>query len=98
MKLHQCSICGHVDAWGPEWSYYSSLALEDAAPYLAPRVCSKKCADELQKRMDAKTIILPKINSKSGFFSKPPQGYTGQPSAEELFRLYNVERAIIKQP
>lgn len=61
-------------------------------------MCAKKCADELQRRIDAKTIILPKINSKSGNVSKSPQGYTGQPSEKELLRLYNVERAINKQP
>ena len=96
MRLHQCSICDHVDAWSEKWSIYSSLALGESAPYLVPRLCSKQCADVFQKGLDEATIILPKINSKNGNISMPQQGYKGQPNEDEVLRLYNVERAVIK--
>ena len=46
-RHHICSHCGHVDDWGPSWSWYGS---EDDIE--AGRRVIKACCDECRQRLE----------------------------------------------
>jgi len=46
VQVHICAHCGHVDAWGPTWSWYGSLEdLERGARVV------KACCDECRQAL-----------------------------------------------
>ena len=67
VKYH-CDICGKDDFWGPEWSRFSSIALDEACPDDVPTACSEKCRDELDKKIKTREFILPKLKMDAGGF------------------------------
>ena len=65
----KCDICQTVDYWGPTWSQYGSIAMEDGCPEDIPTVCSDYCMRIFDGRLRRGEIKLPKL-SKGG-----PAGY-----------------------
>jgi len=70
---YECDICGKVDSWSKGWAQYSSILL-DGFPGLVPTVCSDVCIKEFERRLESKTIVLPKI-SRDGRIIKKGKGY-----------------------
>lgn len=61
---HKCDICGRLGFYGEEgfdWSRYTSLLLDECCPDDVPEACSEKCKAELQRRIGAGEMVLPKI-------------------------------------
>ena len=52
---------GFYNEQGFAWQRYSSILLDDMSPKDAPEGCSEKCVVELQRRIGAGEIVLPKI-------------------------------------
>jgi hypothetical protein len=78
---YRCDICGRVGVWDEgTWRRYSSHLHDETVPQeQLPHVCSDACATELDRRITAGLIELPKLRVRkgSGFavVVKPGRGY-----------------------
>lgn len=47
--IHECTVCGHRDAWRDSWQWYGSWALlDDSKPIV--KICSEGCRVEAVRR------------------------------------------------
>ncbi len=60
-KKYLCDICGKVDFWDENWSWYGSIAMEEICIDDIPTACSKTCKQELDARISDGRIKLPQI-------------------------------------
>jgi hypothetical protein len=58
---YKCDICGKVDSWSDEWSWYGSEVFLECCPDDIPMACSTKCRMELQRRVLKGSIKLPEL-------------------------------------
>ncbi len=91
MKLWQCSMCDKVGLWGPEWTAFSSLLIDDECPRNRVVACSKTCEEKAELGHNLGTIMLPKIKliGYSARVVRGPVGYKPQPSQLELIKKWN---------
>jgi hypothetical protein len=77
-RIHRCDICGKVEPWGPTWTRYTSLMHDETCrAEEIPSACSEPCHVELERRVTAGEIALPKLRSAGyySYVSKPGKGY-----------------------
>lgn len=72
-RLHTCSVCGKVAAWGKGWSWYGSLLQYDHAPESVEKMCSSACrkkhvprASKAHKQAleEARKVRYPRVHDK----------------------------------
>ena len=64
---YQCDVCHKVDVWGPEWSKYSSLDLDETCPGDVPTACSDACAQTMLDNIRSGKWKLPKLQSNGHY-------------------------------
>lgn len=85
-KLIKCCECGKVDFQSKGFRRWSSLALDENAPHLAPWFC-KDCQSKAPDA--ARMPILGKLIHGAYFnVKKAKNGYDEQPPQERLIREY----------
>lgn len=62
--LWKCDICGKIDFWSDDWSYYGSIIHQETCPGELPCSCSEKCKKELQEKINAGDIQLPILRNE----------------------------------
>ncbi len=79
-KTYKCSVCGNVDQWGPTWSRYSSIDLDETCPNDVPYACCDACAEVVGEKLLTGEWKLPRLSS-SGWYrtvSHKHEGYKSQ--------------------
>lgn len=91
IRLHQCAICGRVDAWGEGWTSFGSPALEEEDGAAVARLCSDFCKAKFTAGLESRSITVPEVKYR-GYAVKITgnvKGYERQPEQKALLEIYN---------
>ncbi|HSH24946.1 MAG TPA: hypothetical protein VLA13_05350 [Massilibacterium sp.] len=66
VTIYTCDICGRSSEWDKNWSRYSSILMDEVCPDLVPHVCSDRCRDELDAKIESGEIKLPVLRKPHG--------------------------------
>lgn len=61
-RRYRCDACGRVDVWGPDWSFFGSIILEETCPDLLPHVCSEACREIADAKLASGEWKLPVLS------------------------------------
>ena len=82
-RKYQCDVCGKIDFWTEDWSWYGAIAHQDTCPELIPHLCSDECLKIAEVKIRTHEWELPVIrNGYQTRVSKTSKGYgiNSQPS------------------
>ena len=76
-RKYQCDVCGRVDFWTDDWSWYGSIADHETCPHLIPHLCSDKCRLEASRKIKRHEWELPVVRHKGyqSYVFKKSKGY-----------------------